>query len=75
MIELDLPERCAQVMALCQGANEADMLREAVLGICVLSPEGTAVEALMAADLVAPGVLDALELLRQPLRRVAALRR
>ena len=65
----------AQVMALCQGANDADLLREAVLGIWVLGPEGTAVEALMAADVVAPGVLDALELLRRPLRLVATLRR
>ena len=63
------------VIALGQGANDVDMLREAALGICVLGPEGTAVEALMAANVVAPGVLDALELLRQPLRLVATLRR
>ena len=65
----------AQVVALGQGANDVDMLHEAALGICVLGPEGTAVEALMAADVVAPGVLDALDLLCQPLRLVATLRR
>lgn len=64
-----------QVVALGQGANDVDMLREAALGICVLGPEGAAVEALMAADVVAPSVLDALDLLRQPLRLVATLRR
>ena len=64
-----------QVIALGQGASGVDMLREVALGICVLGPEGTAVEALMAADVVAPGVLDALELLRQPLRLAATLRR
>jgi soluble P-type ATPase len=64
-----------QVVALDQGANDVDMLREAALGICILGPEGTAVEALMAADVVAPGVLDALDLLYQPMRLVATLRR
>jgi soluble P-type ATPase len=64
-----------RVVALGQGANDVAMLREAALGICVLGPEGTAVEALMAADVVAPSVLDALSLLYQPLRLVATLRR
>jgi len=64
-----------QVIALGQGANDVDLLREVALGICVLGPEGTAVEALMAPDVVAPGVLDALGLLHPPLRLVAALRR
>jgi soluble P-type ATPase len=51
------------------------MLHEAALGICVLGPEGMAVEALMAADVVAPSVLDALDLLYHPLRLMATLRR
>jgi soluble P-type ATPase len=64
-----------QVVALGQGANDVYMLQEAALGICILGPEGTAVEALMAADVVAPCVLDALDLLYQPLRLVATMRR
>jgi soluble P-type ATPase len=64
-----------QVVVLGQGANDVAMLEDAALGICVLGPEGTAVEALMAADVVAPSVLDALALLYQPLRLVATLRR
>jgi len=63
------------VIALGQGANDVAMLHDAALGICVLVAEGTAVEALMAADVVAPNVLDALALLYQPLRLVATLRR
>jgi len=65
----------ANVVALGQGANDAGMLREAALGICVLSLEGTAVEALLAADLLAPDVLTALALLENPLRIKASLRR
>ncbi len=65
----------AHVIALGQGANDALMLKEASLGLCVLSPEGTAVEALQAADLVAPDVLTALDLLLHPTRMLASLRR
>ncbi|MEW6093610.1 MAG: ATPase P, partial [Chloroflexota bacterium] len=38
--------------AIGQGANDAGMLQAAALGICVLSPEGAAVEAILAADLL-----------------------
>jgi len=64
-----------QVVTIGQGANDAGMLRDAALGICVLGPEGAAVEALMAADVFAPSIQDALDLLTQPLRLVATLRR
>jgi P-type E1-E2 ATPase len=63
------------VVAIGQGANDAEMLRSAALGICVLSPEGSAVETLLAADLVAANIFDALELLEKPLRIVATLRK
>jgi len=63
------------VVALGQGANDTGMLREAALGICILGPEGAAVEALMAADVAAPNITEALALLALPLRLVATLRR
>ncbi len=63
------------VVAIGQGANDAGMLQAAILGICVLSPEGTAVEALLEADLVVPSIQEALELLDKPLRIVATLRK
>ena len=63
------------VVAIGQGANDAAMLKEAAVGICVLSQEGTAVEALLAADLAAPDIFAALELLEKPLRIVATLRK
>jgi P-type E1-E2 ATPase len=63
------------VVAIGQGANDAAMLEEAALGICVLSAEGTAVETMLAADLVAPDIFTALELLDKPLRIVASLRK
>jgi P-type E1-E2 ATPase len=65
----------ASVAALGQGANDAEMLRQAAIGICIQSKEGLAVETLMAADILAPDILTALDLIENPLRLVASLRR
>lgn len=65
----------AKVVALGQGANDAEMLRRAAIGICVQSKEGSAIETLMAADILIPDILSALDLLENPLRLVASLRR
>lgn len=62
-------------VAIGQGANDAEMLRIAALGICVFSPEGTAVETLREADLVVANINEALDLLVKPLRIVATLRK
>jgi soluble P-type ATPase len=63
------------VVAIGQGANDAGMLKAAAVGICVLSPEGAAIETLLNADLVVPDIQNAFELLDKPLRIVATLRK
>ena len=63
------------VVALGQGANDAGMLREAVIGIAVASVEGLAIESLTSADVVVPDINAAFELLEHPTRLVATLRR
>jgi P-type E1-E2 ATPase len=63
------------VIAIGQGANDAAMLKVAALGICVMSQEGVAVEALLAADLLMPDIFAALDLLDKPLRLIASLRK
>lgn len=63
------------VVAIGQGANDAAMLKTAAIGICVLSPEGTAVETLLSADVVVPDIHTALDLLEKPLRLIASLRK
>lgn len=63
-----------RVAAIGQGANDAAMLKIAGLGICVLSREGIAVETMLAADILVPDILSALELLEKPLRMVTTLR-
>ena len=63
------------VIAIGQGANDSEMLKAAGLGICVMSSEGVAVETLLAADLVVPDILTALDLLDNPVRILATLRK
>ncbi len=65
------PDRTA---AIGNGRNDVAMVRLAALGIAVLSAEGTAVALLRDADVVAPDILTALDLLADPLRLVATLR-
>jgi P-type E1-E2 ATPase len=65
----------AGVVAIGQGANDAAMLKASALGICILSNEGAATETLLSADLIAPDIFSALDLLEKPLRIVASLRR
>jgi P-type E1-E2 ATPase len=63
------------VIAIGQGANDAGMLKEAALGICVMSREGTAAETILSADLIMPDIFAALDLLDKPLRIIASLRK
>ena len=62
------------VVAIGQGNNDAGMLLEATIGIAVLSHEGLAQGALRNADVLAPDILSALDLLEHPVRLVATLR-
>ena len=57
------------------GCNDVSMLRESAIGICVVGKEGASSEALMASDVVAPTINDALDLLLKPQRLRATLRR
>lgn len=64
-----------EVIAIGQGANDAKMLKSAGLGICILSPEGTHVESMMAADIIVPNIFSAFDLITKPPRMIATLRR
>jgi P-type E1-E2 ATPase len=64
----------AQVVAIGNGLNDAEMLRRAAVGIAVLGPEGLAAACAQAADIVAPNIEAALDLLLHPRRLVATLR-
>jgi P-type E1-E2 ATPase len=62
-------------VAIGNGANDAEMLQEAALGIAVIGPEGASAAVLQGADVVARDIRDALDLLILPRRLMATLRR
>jgi P-type E1-E2 ATPase len=64
-----------RVAAIGNGGNDVDMLKAAALGIAVIGHEGAAFEALSAADVVTHDIFDALDLLLNPKRLIATLRR
>jgi P-type E1-E2 ATPase len=63
------------VVAVGQGANDAQMLKAATLGICIMSQEGLAVETLLSADMLLPDIQAVFDLLDKPMRIVASLRK
>ncbi len=63
-----------KVVAIGQGANDTAMLREAAIGIGILSIEGIARDTLLAADILVPDIYTAFDLLEKPLRLIASLR-
>jgi soluble P-type ATPase len=63
------------VAAIGNGRNDWLMLQTASLGIAVLGEEGAAAETLAAADVMTHGITSALDLLLNPRRLVATLRR
>jgi len=62
------------VVAVGNGRNDAPMFKRAELAIAVLGLEGTAMSAVLAADVVVPSIENALELLLSTTRLVATLR-
>ncbi len=64
----------ARHAAIGNGRNDHLMLAAAVLGICVIGPEGAHLSSLQAADLVVVDPAAALELLSRPRRLLAGLR-
>ena len=63
----------SRVVAVGNGVDDAPMLEEAALGICITGREGTSVEAMKRADLIVSNILDAFDFLLKPLRQKATL--
>lgn len=63
-----------KTIAVGQGANDSRMLTSAVIGICTLSTEGSALETFLGSDLVVPDIHSALIILLNPTRLKASLR-
>lgn len=63
----------SRTVAIGNGVDDAAMIGEAGLGICILGKEGTSAEAIKKADVVFTDMLDALDFLLKPLRHQATL--
>jgi len=63
-----------ETVCIGNGRNDRLMLQAAALGIAVVGPEGAAVDALQASDIVMTSIQSALDLLLNPQRLVATLR-
>ncbi|MBW2037025.1 MAG: ATPase P [Deltaproteobacteria bacterium] len=64
----------ARTVCIGNGRNDAMMLKKAALGIAVVQDEGAAAAAVLSADVVAPDILSAIDLIIRPLRLTATLR-
>lgn len=64
-----------QVVAIGNGANDQLMLEKAALGIVVIGSEGCSSKTILAADLVVNNIRDGIDLLLNPKRLIAGLRR
>ncbi|MEK7949588.1 HAD family hydrolase [Luteolibacter soli] len=63
-----------RVVAIGNGRNDRLMLEAAALGIAVIQKEGASGAAIRSADVFTTSVLDAIDLLKHPLRLIATLR-
>jgi soluble P-type ATPase len=63
-----------EVIAIGNGRNDIPMMEVAGLSIAVVGPEGAAAGLLGPADIVTRDILDALDLITNPLRLKATLR-
>ena len=61
--------------AMGNGCNDALMLKEASLGICIMGKEGASIDALLASNVVFYDIRDALDIFLQPHRMIATLRK
>ncbi len=61
--------------AIGNGCNDAILLKEAALGICVIGPEGASVEAMLASKAVFLNICDALDIFLKKNRMIATLRK
>jgi len=74
-LEAVLQKGSNSTISIGNGSNDVSMLKESAIGICVVGSEGASAEAMVASDLVVPGINDALDLLLKPHRLRATLRR
>ncbi|MGM0421383.1 MAG: HAD family hydrolase [Bacillota bacterium] len=64
-----------QTIAVGNGNNDSLMLKTAALGIALIGPEGAAIPTLMNSDIAVTSIEDVFNLINDPIRLTATLRR
>jgi soluble P-type ATPase len=64
----------SKTICIGNGFNDSLMLKNSIIGISVIQKEGASVNAINSADIVCFSIIDALELINNPLRIKATLR-
>jgi len=64
-----------ETISIGNGSNDVLMLKESLIGICILGREGASGDAIIVSDLIIADINDALDLLLDPDRLVATLRK
>jgi soluble P-type ATPase len=62
------------VIGIGNGNNDYFLLKESAIGIIVIQKEGASARSLSVADIVCPSIIDALDLIKNPIRLKATLR-
>jgi len=63
------------VVAIGNGLNDSLMLKDTALGIALIQKEGASTRTIMNSDIICTNIIDALELLLNPKRIIATLRK
>lgn len=63
-----------ETVAIGNGTNDWQMLREAAIGIAIVGREGASTKAISNADILVTDAADAMDLLLKPVRLIATLR-
>jgi len=64
----------SKTVAIGNGMNDLMMIERAELGLALIQQEGCAAEAILKANLIFTSIIDALDILTNPLRLTASLR-
>lgn len=64
-----------ETIAVGNGNNDRLMLKEAAIGIALIGKEGTAIDTILNSDLVLSDIFDVFDLLEEPARLIASLRK
>lgn len=64
----------SSTIAIGNGSNDSEMLKNSKVGICVIGREGASVKALSSADVIVNSIGDAINLIKNPKALIATLR-